>query len=49
MLIRDFNIAIYGDEKVGGKLLSIQQLQDFNSFIDNCSLGDIRNTGGKWS
>ena len=49
MLVGDFNVAKYSDEKVGGRTLSIQQLQDFNDFTAACALTDISHTGGKWS
>ena len=49
MLVGDFNVARYNDEKVGGRFLSIQQLQDFNDFIDSCALSDKKSSGGKWS
>jgi len=49
MLVGDFNVARYSDEKIGGRSISIQQLQDFNDFIDSCALSDIKHIGDKWS
>jgi len=37
------------DEKVGGKLPSIQKLKNFNDCISYCSLSDIRSTRRKWA
>lgn len=44
-----FNIDRFSDEKVGGRVLSCKQLQDFNECLDNCSLSDIRSSGGIWT
>jgi len=49
MLVGDFNVVRYSDEKVGGRTLSIQQLQNFNDFTATCALKDIRHVGGKWT
>ena len=48
-LLGDFNSVRYTDEKVEGKQLSFSQLSSFNSFVDHCSLSDIRSFGNKWS
>ena len=37
MVLGDFNVARYTDEKVGRKPLSIQKLKDFNECISYCS------------
>ena len=49
MLVGHFNVPMYSDEKIGGRALSMQQLQDFNDLIHSYALTDIRHTVDKWS
>lgn len=49
LIIGDFNICRYSSEKIGGNLLSITKLQDFNDCINYCGLADVKSIGNTWS
>ena len=49
IVMGDFNTVRFTDEKLGGKLLSINQLKEFNDCLDYCSLTDMKSTGNYWS
>ena len=45
----DFNIVRFSNDKVGGKELSFNRLQEFNECMNSCTLADIRSMGGTWT
>ena len=45
----DLNVVRFSDKKVGGKTLSIRQLEDLNECMNFCTLSHIRSIGGSWT
>ena len=44
LVMGDFNTVRFTDEKIGVKLLSINQLKEFNDCVDSCTLSDLKST-----
>jgi len=49
ILVGDFNVCRFTNEKVGGKRLSIHKLKEFNDCINLCGLNDVKSIGSTWS
>ena len=49
LVMGDFNIVGFTEEKIGGKAISTNKLRDFNDCLDCCSLSDMRSSGNSWS
>lgn len=49
LLVGDFNICRFSEEKIGGKDLSVANLRSFNDCISLCGLTDTKSIGSNWT